>query len=208
MSAEVAQKLHADVESLVESFNVLARIDEIDKKDDPIVVPVKLIVEADVSAKLEKSSGSAKAPETLSKGDSYEFDLTQGDELKYSLTAGEVSGDFKIEFDVDDSAPKLKLSDELEDGDKTGVGFETVKVTKKVEIELSSEVETKSKWTKGKKIEKKSSKETEHEGEAGGYEYEYSEETKFKQEKDESEFEVEKKTEIEHKSVTITWKIY
>ncbi|EPS38392.1 hypothetical protein H072_7877 [Dactylellina haptotyla CBS 200.50] len=206
-----ASQVHADVESLVEKFDVLGRIDAIEKADEPVVVPVTFVVETDVTIELDaeksKFSSSTKAPSSVSKGET-EFTVTQGDELKYNVTAGDVKGDFKIKFDIDDSAPKLKLGDELEDGDKTGLGFETTKVTKKVEIELKSEVETKKEWNKGKKIEKKSTKEREHEGKAGGYEYEFKEQVKYKQEKDEFEYQVEKETEIEAKSVKITWRIY
>ncbi|KAK6542454.1 hypothetical protein TWF694_006408 [Orbilia ellipsospora] len=205
--AEAALK----IEELFKSFDINEKIDAIEKEDKPTIVPVEFIISIDATIELDPKSSFAKSsspPKSLSKGGHEKFDLTQGDELKYILTAGEVKGDFKIKFDIDDGAPKLKLSDELEDGDKTGVGFRTTKIKKETEIKLETEIETEVKWTKGKKVEKKLKKESESEGEAGGYEFEYKVSRKIKQEKDEYEEKSEQVTELEQKTVTVTWEIY
>ncbi|KAF3901866.1 hypothetical protein AA313_de0210248 [Arthrobotrys entomopaga] len=205
--AETAVKL----EELVKAFDINAKIDTIEKEDKPIIVPVEFIISIDATIELEAKSYFAETsnpPKSLSKGGDGKFSITQGDELKYTLTSGEVKGDFKIKFDIEDSAPKLKLSDELEDGNKIGVGFRTTKIKKETEIKLETEIETEIKWTKGQKVEKKVKKESESEGEAGGYEYEYKVSTKIKQKKDEYEHKTEQATEIEQKTITITWEIY
>ncbi|KAF3902269.1 hypothetical protein ABW20_dc0100745 [Dactylellina cionopaga] len=185
----------------------LEKLDLVRYANRPKQLDVELALDIDATVELEEGSGDHEAPKSLSKGDAIKFKLQEGTELKYKVALGDVTGTFKIEFDVGKDKPKLKLSEELEKADKE-IGFETTTTETETEIQLSTKVEIEKKWTKGKKPEKKSTKEREHEGKALGYELEFEEETKFKQEKDESEYEVESKSEIEHKTVTVVWRIY
>jgi hypothetical protein len=127
-----------------------------------VPVTISVTVDATITLLVDESTidKSTEAPKTLSKGDKTSFKLTQGDVLKYTLSASAFTADFKIVFEIDKSAPKLKLSDELE-ADDVPVGFETTKTETKTEIEIEREVEVEKEWSKGKKLEKKNSKETE-----------------------------------------------
>ncbi|KAE8160072.1 hypothetical protein BDV27DRAFT_94106 [Aspergillus caelatus] len=211
MSVEIAQ-FHGEIEALVEKFDVLSKIKEIQEGGDvrsSVPVTISVTTDATISLLEDKStiSESTEAPKSLSNGDKASFKITQGDELKYTVTAGGVTADFKIVFDVDKSAPKLKLSDELE-ADDAPIGFETTKTETKTEIEIEREVEVEKEWTKGKKPERKTSKETKHEAKAGPYSLQHEVETKFKQEKDKSEAETETEIETSSKTVVVEYVIY
>ncbi|KNG82455.1 hypothetical protein ANOM_009277 [Aspergillus nomiae NRRL 13137] len=211
MSVEIAQ-LHSEVEALVEKFDVLSKIKEIQEGGDvlsSVPVTISVTAEATISLLPDQStiSKSTQAAKSLSKGDKASFQITQGDELKYTVTAGGLTTDFKIVFDVDKSAPKLKLSDELE-ADDAPIGFETTKTETKTEIEIEREVEVEKEWTKGKRPERKTSKETKHEAKAGPYSLQYEVETKSKLEKDKSETETETEIEISNKTVQVEYVIY
>ncbi|KAF3107363.1 hypothetical protein TWF102_000282 [Orbilia oligospora] len=211
MSVEVAQ-LHSEIEAIVEKFDVVARIKEIHEGGDvrsSVPVTIAVTTDATISLLKEKStiSESTEAPESLGKGDKATFKVTQGDELKYSVTAGDFTGDFKIVFEIDKSAPKLKLSDELE-ADDVPIGFETTKTETKTEIEIEREVEVEKEWTKGKRPERETSKKTKQEAKAGPNSFQHQVETKFEQETDKSESKVETETEINSKKVEVEYVIY
>src|SRR5436190_18393349 len=80
--------------------------------------------------KLGNPEGSVPAPKSVAPGESSDFTLTPGDEIKYTIQPSGANAipdrHIKIEFDEDKKAPKLKLGDELEKDDTT-VGVETTK---------------------------------------------------------------------------------
>jgi len=210
-TAQATSDIHAEVAGLFEKFSLVKKIEEINALKDAELfneVSAQLKVDADATVELVDAFECESAPKSLSKGDTESFKIRQGNVLNYKVTCGDVTGNFKITFDVDDDAPKLKPSGPLEDGDGSGIGIETTKVETETEIQLSKKVEIKTKWTKGKRPEKKAEREVEHEGKALGLEFEFTEESKVKQEKDEFESEVETKSEIERKTVEVFWRIY
>ncbi|KAK6330702.1 hypothetical protein TWF718_002903 [Orbilia javanica] len=211
MVAQIAQ-LHSELDAIVEKFDIAARIKDINEGGDvrdSVPVTISITTDASIALLKEKSTigESTEAPEALAKGEKATFKVTQGDELKYTLTSGDFTGDFKIVFDVDKSAPKLKLSDELE-SDDVPVGFETTKTETKTEIEIERETEVEKEWTKGKRPERKTSKKTKEEAKAGPYALQNQVETEFEQKTDKSESKVETETEIKSKKVEVEYVIY
>ncbi|KAK6496149.1 hypothetical protein TWF481_002174 [Arthrobotrys musiformis] len=211
MAAAVAQ-LQSQIEAVLSDFAISDRIKEIKEAGDVrYTVPVKIEIKADATITLNKEkstvSDKTEAPTVLEGGSVSTFKIAQGDELKYTLTSGDFTADFKIEFEVDDSAPKLKLSDELE-ADDVPVGFEITKTKIKTEIEIEREVEIEKKWTKGKRPERKIASKGKDEAEAGPHELSTKSESEFGQKTDGSKSKKETETEIKSKSVEVEYIIY
>ncbi|KAF3935347.1 hypothetical protein ABW19_dt0208976 [Dactylella cylindrospora] len=177
--------------------------------DSVPIANATLVNSTDASITLEKdevskSDNAIPPPTSVEPGESKEFTLSPGDELKYKI--GDL--EFKIKYELDKDAPKLKLSDELE-ADDTPFGLETTKVETETETETEVKTETtKSRTTGPKKPEAKKSDVVKSEVEIGNLKVETKTETKVKTEDRETKTTVTKKTESEKKEVTLVWEFY
>ncbi|KAJ6263978.1 hypothetical protein Dda_0116 [Drechslerella dactyloides] len=161
----------------------------------------KLLVD---EASQKKYDGSVQAPKEVDCKQKCDFTMSPGEVLKYTICGGT----FKIVFDDDKKAPKLKLSDELE-SKSTTIGVETTKVELEIEVETEEKTETTVTRSVGPPLpETKKSKVEKTETETATSSTETKTETKVKTEKDEAKTTVTKKTETKREEVTLMWKLF